>query len=165
MMTALPEFTIIMQVRLLQMFKIEEGDQLTPPETAIYFFTFILCLGIWVSKIKITTLVELNGSVIGFLYIFLIPIAVHIKCVYFTKHDENGTIIVERRGENGGPTVVEGLCQCSLDKDKKPYQKIGELVFQIFLIFFGLASIWYTIYTLFYKEEEEVDMVTHLEEF
>ncbi len=35
--------------------------------------------------VKISVIIELNGSVIGFLYIFIIPILVHLKCIWYDK--------------------------------------------------------------------------------
>ena len=45
--------------------------------------------------VKISTVIEIHGAVIGFFYIFLVPIAIHIKCVYFSRHDSNGYMLAE----------------------------------------------------------------------
>ena len=58
-------------------------------------------------NIKIAMIIEINGSVIGFLYVFLIPILVHIKCVYFTKHDENGEMVCEEKQPDGTIKIIE----------------------------------------------------------
>ena len=42
------------------------------------------------------------------MYIFAIPIVVHIKCVYFSKHDEKGALLTESADENGNIVMLEG---------------------------------------------------------
>ena len=37
-------------------------------------------------KVKINTLVDVNGSVIGFFFIYFLPALLHIKCRYFSKN-------------------------------------------------------------------------------
>jgi hypothetical protein len=32
---------------------------------------------------RVDVMIEINGSVIGYVYAFLIPICMHLKCVYF----------------------------------------------------------------------------------
>lgn len=77
------------------MFKVEEGPHITASEFCIYLGMYLLCYFLYSAKIKIETVIEINGSVIGFLYVSLIPIVVHLKCVYFTKHDEDGVMVCE----------------------------------------------------------------------
>ena len=36
-------------------------------------------------KIKIDTIIDINGAVLGFCFIYLIPSLLHIRCVYFSK--------------------------------------------------------------------------------
>ena len=36
-------------------------------------------------KIKIDTIIDINGAVLGFCFIYLIPSLLHIRCVYFPK--------------------------------------------------------------------------------
>ena len=55
-----------------------------------------LCYCIYVCGIKASTMIEINGSVVGFLYIFLIPIMVHIMCEYFRPHDEVGYMLMKK---------------------------------------------------------------------
>jgi hypothetical protein len=35
--------------------------------------------------IDIAMLIEINGSIVGVIYVILIPIGIHLKCVYFDK--------------------------------------------------------------------------------
>ena len=65
----------------------------------VVVYAIIFC--IFVTKVKIATIIELNGSIIGFCYVIFFPIFLHIKCVYFNKHDENGVMIYQVRDEKG----------------------------------------------------------------
>ena len=45
--------------------------------------------------INIATVIEINGSVIGFMYVILMPILLHWKCIYYTKkNEETGELIL-----------------------------------------------------------------------
>lgn len=44
------------------------------------------CLAMALIKISLRELVEFNGAVIGFFFIYLFPSAIHFKCV-FMKHN------------------------------------------------------------------------------
>ena len=46
--------------------------------------------------VNIATVIEINGSVIGFMYVILMPILLHWKCIYFSnKNEETGELIYE----------------------------------------------------------------------
>jgi hypothetical protein len=36
--------------------------------------------------VKINTIVDINGSVIGFFFIYFLPAILHIRCQYFAKN-------------------------------------------------------------------------------
>ena len=38
-----------------------------------------------VVKVKIDTIIDINGAVLGFCFIYLIPAMIHIRCAYFPK--------------------------------------------------------------------------------
>ena len=44
-----------------------------------------ICLIIGVFKVSITDIININGSVIGFLFIYFMPALLHVKCMYFSK--------------------------------------------------------------------------------
>lgn len=48
----------------------------------------LLCLIIKLTSLTVDTLIELNGSVISFIFITVIPVGLHLKCVYFTAPGE-----------------------------------------------------------------------------
>lgn len=52
-------------------------------------------------------IIELNGSIISFFFIYVIPVGLHVKCVYFTKAEERHAMLNEEKEKEG------------LDVDKK----------------------------------------------
>ena len=38
-----------------------------------------------VVQVKIDTIIDINGAVLGFCFIYLIPVLIHVRCVYFPK--------------------------------------------------------------------------------
>ena len=52
----------------------------------IYFAVAVgICLLIGLLKISITDIININGAVIGFFFIYFLPAVLHIKCMYFSK--------------------------------------------------------------------------------
>jgi len=45
---------------------------------------------VFISGVNFQLIIIVNGAVIGYLYVILIPIFMHFKCVWFAKH--SGTI-------------------------------------------------------------------------
>lgn len=37
-------------------------------------------------SVKIDTIIAINGAIIGFFNVYLFPVALHIKCLYFSKN-------------------------------------------------------------------------------
>lgn len=48
----------------------------------------LICLIVKLTSISAETLIELNGSVISFIFIVIIPVGIHVKCVYFTPRNK-----------------------------------------------------------------------------
>jgi hypothetical protein len=44
-----------------------------------------ICLLICVLQVSIRDIIDVNGAVIGFFFIYAIPALLHLKCVYFLK--------------------------------------------------------------------------------
>lgn len=51
------------------------------------YITFIisLCLGFALFRISLRELIEFNGAVLGFFFIYFFPVVIHFKCVYMKK--------------------------------------------------------------------------------
>ena len=50
--------------------------------------TIFISLIIRLTQIKAEILIEINGSIVSFFFIYVIPIGLHIKCVYFSTPEE-----------------------------------------------------------------------------
>ena len=112
------------------------------------FVVYGLIFCIYITKVKIATIIELNGSVIGFCYVLLFPIIIHLKCVYFNKRDENGVMITEMRDDKGELEAIEGECKCQVTYMNN-FTKYLELICLIAALIVGLLTVVYTLYTLF----------------
>jgi len=44
-----------------------------------------VCLTIGLLQVSITDIIDINGAVIGFFFIYFLPAGLHIKCLYFSK--------------------------------------------------------------------------------
>lgn len=45
--------------------------------------TVSISLAINLSDLSITTILSINGTIFGFLFIYLLPISIHVKCTFF----------------------------------------------------------------------------------
>jgi hypothetical protein len=45
----------------------------------------LICFGVKISKISLETILALNGTFFGFFFIYMLPIGLHVKCVFFTR--------------------------------------------------------------------------------
>lgn len=55
------------------------------PEFIFVFLIIALTLVIFFTAVPISVLIEINGAVVGFFFIYFIPAAMHFKCVYIDK--------------------------------------------------------------------------------
>ena len=129
--------------RFLQICRIEKGPSLAGSEVLIYFLNYGLCYLLYASGLKVSTIVEINGSVIGFLYIFFIPVLVHVKCRYFSQHDEQGYMLAREEGQGG--RLVRSKCGCRIDEASR-LQRYLELAFQALMLCVGLLVVGFTLH-------------------
>ena len=61
--------------------------------------TILVCLVIRLTNVSAEILIELNGSIVSFFFIYVIPISIHLKCVYFSSSEEREHKIVEKESE------------------------------------------------------------------
>lgn len=55
------------------------------PSLIFYLSNFlfcVFCIGIYLTQIKLTTLISLNGAITGYFMIYIIPINLHLTCLY-----------------------------------------------------------------------------------
>ena len=74
--------------RLFSIFKIKETikGKISVWEVGYAAVFVAVCLLIRLLKVKIDTIVDINGSVIGFFFIYFLPTILHIRCQYFAKN-------------------------------------------------------------------------------
>jgi hypothetical protein len=68
-------------------FNLEEshGRRINFVEVIYVVIFIIICLGITLLKVKIGDIIDINGALIGFFFIYFLPALLHIKCMYFSK--------------------------------------------------------------------------------
>lgn len=62
-----------------------ERGKVTVPEIIYISLVIGACFLIGFFEVNIGSIIDINGSVIGFLFIYFIPAFLHIKCLYFSK--------------------------------------------------------------------------------
>ena len=60
------------------------------PEIILVICVVGVSMGVFFGNVSIESLIEINGAIIGFFFIYLLPAMMHAKCLYFTcwKNDE-----------------------------------------------------------------------------
>ena len=59
------------------------------PKIIVFLINFVFvtfCLGLTLLKVDVTTIISLNGAVCGYLMLYIIPIKLHLNCLY-DAHD------------------------------------------------------------------------------
>jgi hypothetical protein len=52
----------------------------------IYILFFIgVCYAFYISGINLQALISFNGAVVGYSYVIVIPIWIHLKCVWYDR--------------------------------------------------------------------------------
>lgn len=58
----------------------------------VYFVLVIgICLFAKIMNLRAPTIIELNGSIICFIEIYLIPIVIHLKCIWWDLSKVKGS--------------------------------------------------------------------------
>ena len=116
-----------------------------------FLAVFGIELAIYLSKIRFVAILEFNGAIIGYLIVLVFPIALHVKCVYFSDYDEEtGELLFEVEEENGEMVRRDGRCRCNFAYRNSLTKKI-ELAYLITGLMVGAFVMYYTLYTLFAK--------------
>lgn len=55
------------------------------PELIFVMVLICITVGIYFGNVGIQILIEINGAIIGFFFIYLLPAVMHFKCLYFPK--------------------------------------------------------------------------------
>lgn len=55
------------------------------PELIYTVSSIGLCLIIGILGVNIDVIIDINGAVLGFCFVYFLPSLLHIKCLYFSK--------------------------------------------------------------------------------
>ena len=72
-------------IRFFQIFKVDMHAHISLKEIIYIFLVVLSAYLVFVSGINLQTIYSLNGAVLGYIYIILFPIAIHLKCVFYDR--------------------------------------------------------------------------------
>lgn len=58
----------------------------SPQEIFYIALSIGVCLMITLLKMSIREIIDINGAFIGCLFVYILPAAMHIRCLYFNKN-------------------------------------------------------------------------------
>ena len=90
------------------MFKIDLHAKLSLKEFFYYFLVTIASILVYVLGANFQLLYTINGSVIAFSYVIVIPIWIHLKCIWYDR--SSGTI---EGNEEWNKKIIFNSCQCN----------------------------------------------------
>lgn len=82
-----PEYLLISKKRFFSMFGIKESEprKINLPELLYIVILVVLCLVLAIERVNIDVIIDINGAVLGFCFVYFLPSCLHIKCVYFSR--------------------------------------------------------------------------------
>jgi len=90
--TSFPNFLLIskytlflFRIRFFQIFKVDLKARITLKEVVYIVVVVGLSLAIFESGVNFQMMYAVNGSVIAFFYVIVIPIWLHFKCVWYDR--------------------------------------------------------------------------------
>ncbi len=76
---------MLVRVRFFQMFKIELHHKIDWHEAVYIIICVVGSYFVYVSGLSLDVMITLNGAVIIFFYMLVIPIWVHFRCVFWSR--------------------------------------------------------------------------------
>ena len=67
------------------MFKIDLERSLQLKDILYILIAVLMSYGVYVSGMNLISIYAINGAVIGYIYVFFIPIWIHLKCVWYDR--------------------------------------------------------------------------------
>ena len=67
------------------MLGIEVQKKTNPREIAYIIFFVLVSYLVYISGVNLQALISFNGAVVGYSYVIVIPIWIHLKCVWYDK--------------------------------------------------------------------------------
>ena len=109
----------------------------------VYILMFILmCFLVFVSGARLQFLINIEGAIIGYIYVMVIPIWIHLKCVWYDK--SSGTV---EGDEQRNRQVVPNMCECD-NHYRSKYTLYFETGFMVFVLLFGFMLMCYILSTI-----------------
>jgi len=134
-----------------QMFEMVDGPKKPISKTKYHLFNIfynVSCLGFQLPNLSLSKIIGFTGAVGGFLLIYIIPIYIHLKCLYFNNSGNTNTqSFLNEVDAVNTPTAATEKC-----RDHSNYQmksKFWIYSFYGFLTLFGLAILFAQIIVLF----------------
>lgn len=59
-----------------------------------------ITVGVYFGNVSINTLIQINGAVVGFFFIYLLPAVMHLKCLYWKSFGKD--FLFEKKLVDGG---------------------------------------------------------------
>jgi hypothetical protein len=97
---------------------------------------------VYVFGVQVQTIFVINGSVVGYLYVILIPVWMHLKCVWVDR--SSGTI---EGDEEWNQRIQKNICECENHYSSK-WTLYLETFVLILLLIAGLALVYFNLSTL-----------------
>ena len=69
---------------------VELYKKLTLKEVVYILMFILMCFLVFVSGARLQFLINIEGAIIGYIYVMVIPIWIHLKCVWYDK--SSGTV-------------------------------------------------------------------------
>ena len=82
-------------------------SHLTLKEVIYIILVMITIMATFMLGVNLKSLLSINGAVLGYFYVILIPIWVHLKCIYFNR--SSGFI---ENDEEWNSKIVLNECEC-----------------------------------------------------
>ncbi len=67
------------------MFKIEVKHKISLLEVVYILICIMGSYLVYVSGVRLDVMISINGAVVGFFYVFMIPIWIHFRCVFWNR--------------------------------------------------------------------------------
>jgi hypothetical protein len=124
------------------MFGSDLRAKMTPVEFVYIFVMILINLAVYESGVKLAVMLSINGAVIGYIYVIIIPVWVHLKCVFF---DRTGGQI--EGDEDWNARIKPNPCHCECSYTSKAWLYL-ETAFLFMLVIVGLLLMVFTMTTL-----------------
>lgn len=129
----------MVRLRFFQMFKIDHGTRIDWKEIFYIATVVIASYIVYILNVHLDVMIDLNGAIIGFTYVILIPISIHFECVF--KNRTSGFI---KDQDEWNREIETNECECDNNYRSK-WTLYAETIFLMMVILMGLGLMIFTI--------------------